>query len=96
MQRQIVEISSICQLLQARRDVGGADRELINTIKTLKPELFAQKIINEYAKWQICGAAPIIALLKTTNYTDTSLEYYGQWYEHYYDSLVSFAAISFK
>ena len=73
-----------------------ADRELINTIKTLKPELFAQKIINEYAKWQICGAAPIIALLKTTNYTDTSLEYYGQWYEHYYDSLVSFAAISFK
>lgn len=79
-----------------RTALETADRELINTITTLKAEHFAGMIKSDYAKWQICGAAPIVALLKANNFANSTLEYYGQWYEHYYDSLVSFATISFK
>ena len=79
-----------------RTALETADRELINTIATLKAEHFATTVKSDYAKWQICGAAPISALLSITKFNNSELEYYGQWYEHYYDSLVSFATISFS
>lgn len=78
-----------------RTALETADRELINTIATLKAEHFAKTVKSDYAKWQICGTAPIFALLSITKFNNSELEYYGQWYEYYYDSLVSFATISF-
>jgi AmmeMemoRadiSam system protein B len=71
------------------------DRALISTLENQNPDKFYDKIKTEKGKWQICGAAPIYALLNLVNYKEATLEYYGQWLEKEIDSAVSYSSVSF-
>jgi|GEM_PF-510923 len=70
------------------------DKIYINSITSLKPDLFFEKAIIDQDKWRICGLSPIYSQLIAMKPKSAKLLDYNQWYEKETKSAVTIAAIS--
>lgn len=70
------------------------DKISINSILSLKPDLFFEKAIFDQDKWRICGLSPIYSQMIAMQPQTAKLLDYIQWYEKETKSAVSIAAIS--
>lgn len=71
------------------------DKIYINSITSLKPDLFFEKAILDQDKWRICGLSPIYSQMIAMKPQTAKLLDYNQWYEKETKSAVTIAAINF-